>query len=49
MYGTSGVVGGSSLAMTGLSVGSSLLSAIGLLFMGGAMLSFVRKNPQHAP
>lgn len=49
MYGTSGVIGGSSLAMTGLSVGSSLLSAIGLLFMGGALLAFVRRNPRHSP
>lgn len=48
-YGTSGVIGGSSLAMTGLSVGSSLLSAIGLLFMGGALLAFVRRNPRTAP
>lgn len=49
MYGTSGVVGGSSLAMTGLSMGSTLLSAIGLLFTGGALLAVFRRNPSHAP
>lgn len=48
MYG-SGVVGGSSLAMTGLSVGSALLTCVGMLFSGGALLALVRRSPNQAP
>lgn len=42
MYGTTTSVGGS-LAVTGLSIGSHALTAIGMIFAGGALLMLARK------
>lgn len=42
MYGTGTTVGGG-LATTGVAVGSQLLTAVGLIFAGGALLALARK------
>lgn len=43
MYGTGTGVGGG-LAVTGLSVGSHVLAAIGLIFAGISLMMLVRKS-----
>lgn len=46
--GASSIVGGS-LAMTGLTVGSTLLLAAGLIMVGVTIYLLVRKNGEHRP
>lgn len=43
MYGTTTSVGGG-LAVTGLSVGSHALAAIGMIFAGVSLIMFARKS-----
>lgn len=52
MYGMTTAVpatGAAALAYTGLNVGSSLLTALGVMLIGVAMLSLLRKNSKARP
>ncbi|ACL40918.1 hypothetical protein Achl_2957 [Pseudarthrobacter chlorophenolicus A6] len=52
MYGMSTAVpatGAAALAYTGLNVGSSLLTALGVMLIGVAVLALLRKNPKTRP
>lgn len=51
MYGMNATipVSGAALAYTGLNVGTSLLTAVGLLMMGVALLSLLRRNGKVRP
>jgi LPXTG-motif cell wall-anchored protein len=52
MYGmtiTVPATGATALAYTGLSVGSSLLTALGIMLIGVALLALLRKNPTVRP
>ncbi|MCY1673792.1 LPXTG cell wall anchor domain-containing protein [Pseudarthrobacter sp. SL88] len=52
MYGMNATLpasGAAALAYTGLNVGSSLLTALGVLLIGVAMLSLLRKNSKARP
>ncbi|WP_152642518.1 LPXTG cell wall anchor domain-containing protein [Pseudarthrobacter chlorophenolicus] len=41
--------GAAALAYTGLNVGSSLLTALGVMLIGVACLALLRKNPKVRP
>lgn len=51
MYGTtaSSGVAGTALAMTGLTVGSSILLAIGVIFIGIGIYLLIKKNSKARP
>ncbi|BCW20214.1 LPXTG-motif cell wall anchor domain-containing protein [Pseudarthrobacter enclensis] len=52
MYGMTTAVpatGAAALAYTGLNVGSSLLTALGIMLIGVAVLSLLRKNSKARP
>lgn len=52
MYGMNAALpasGAAALAYTGLNVGSSLLTALGVMLIGVALLSLLRKNSKVRP
>ena len=51
MYGmnTSIPASGAALAYTGLNVGAGLLTALGIMLIGSAMIALVRRNPAARP
>jgi hypothetical protein len=40
---------GAALAYTGLNIGAGLLTALGILLIGAAMIALVRRNPAARP
>jgi hypothetical protein len=51
MYGMNTAVpaSGAALAYTGLNIGAGLLTALGILFLGAALVALVRRNPATRP
>ena len=43
MYGDAAAVGGTALAVTGFAATNMVLGAIGMLFLGGAMVALARR------
>jgi F0F1-type ATP synthase membrane subunit c/vacuolar-type H+-ATPase subunit K len=51
MYGMNTAIpaSGAALAYTGLNVGAGLLTALGILLIGVALIALVRRNPSARP
>jgi LPXTG-motif cell wall-anchored protein len=51
MYGMNTAIpaSGAALAYTGLNIGAGLLTALGILLIGAAMIALVRRNPAARP
>lgn len=51
MYGMTTTIpaSGAALAYTGLNVGANVLTALGVLLIGAALVALVRRNPAERP